>query len=257
MPGPEEPLKLYKYRSFDSDLARQSVENIILNNRLYWQSPSAFNDPFDCQPNFIFGETSVQRSAFARRAVRANQDGLTQRHMRRAKKRIIAQRPARYNQQMLSLAFAEWMKESAVACFSRIRDSELMWAHYAASHQGLCFEFTEIIPNFLAYDVQYCTERPVVNLTRWQYDQTFIEGLLTKSSAWSYEQEQRMIDYRKPPGYRLFPARALTGIILGARMPEDDRATIKALVAQRATNLPVLQAVANTAKFKLDIVDSD
>ena len=41
-------LRLYKYRSFTSDVDRQRVKDIFQNRRLYCSLPSELNDPYDC-----------------------------------------------------------------------------------------------------------------------------------------------------------------------------------------------------------------
>jgi hypothetical protein len=49
MPPGAPPPKLYKYRSMNTELEREWVRDILLNNRLFIPTRLNFNDPFDCR----------------------------------------------------------------------------------------------------------------------------------------------------------------------------------------------------------------
>lgn len=95
-----------------------------------------------------------------------------------------------------------------IICFveaDEINDTtdQLMWGHYGEGGTGVRIWFdTDLLPNGFpfVYKVKYQLERPTIDLskvsnymhdTRW-YD-FFRDVLLTKSVAWSYEHEQRML----------------------------------------------------------------
>jgi hypothetical protein len=62
-----------------------------------------------------------------------------------------------------------------------------------------------------------------------------------------------MFAWNGAPGYRNFPARLLKGIILGARIREDDEAFVRELLVNRR-DLRVFRAEIDAAEFKLNIV---
>jgi hypothetical protein len=132
-----------------------------------------------------------------------------------------------------------------------------MWAHYADSHRGVCFVFrqTYTAKTFFAFDVSYEKNRPRIDFSKLD-DQVFRQCLLTKGTDWEYEHERRMLDYRKPPGQRTFPPDSLVGIILGARISQEDRQFIDELVKRRRTPVEKYTASIDEAEFRL-VIEQD
>jgi len=63
--------------------------------------------------------------------------------------------------------------------------------------------------------------------------ETYRDMLLTKSNAWSYEAEERLIDWRRPLGiYKYNRNDILKTVILGVRMLPDHKKNIKKLSIQ-------------------------
>ncbi|WP_281846487.1 hypothetical protein [Olleya namhaensis] len=93
------PKSIYKYYS-PTEYSFESVQY----KYLYFAKPSDFNDPFDCNNNLIsfINENSKNKT----------------RHKSKEKK------------------FAKKMKNVGICCFSRTKDSVLMWSHYASKHKG-------------------------------------------------------------------------------------------------------------------------
>ena len=227
-------LTLYKYRSLSGVYGRPAAVDIVRNSRLYWQSPLAFNDPFDCNPVMAFGYSASAREAFVDRVISTHMNSAPRSARRRKKRELRAVGPSKHESDMKQ-SFREWMTESAVTCFSDVKDSILMWAHYADSHRGVCFIFREIIKPqpWIAMDVVYSSERHPVDMTELAVVQNFERSVLHKAIDWQYEREKRMIDYRKPPGPRSFPREALIGAIYGDRISDDDRAFMDDLLVSR------------------------
>ncbi|WP_158543465.1 DUF2971 domain-containing protein [Dyella solisilvae] len=98
------------------------------------------------------------------------------------------------------------LAETKILCLSAVRDSILMWSHYAESHQGLALEFGSPegvdSPYKVARRVNYCGEVPCL----FDEDELseFISGglrlthdlalktLYAKAAAWEYESEWRI-----------------------------------------------------------------
>ncbi len=83
-----------------------------------------------------------------------------------------------------------------------------------------------------------------------------MSALFHKSIHWAYECEHRMMQWRQPPGYREFPPKALSGIILGAKICDDDKVFTRNLLLQRP-GLEVYQAAIDEVEFKLNIVSTE
>lgn len=86
-------LRLYKYRGLSGQFGREAVEKAILHGQLYWQSPTAFNDPFDCLPVLYYGDNEKQRRQFRARAAAAVYGG--PRPERRRRQREMGAMPPR------------------------------------------------------------------------------------------------------------------------------------------------------------------
>lgn len=245
-------LNLFKYRSLAPPFGRDFLTNVIQNDRMWWQSPLAFNDPFDCHPVLIFGENAGQRVAFAKRASK-NLKSIPRQQRRSQARELLKKRPEEHEASMTA-AFREWMADTSVTCFSDVCDHPLMWAHYADSYRGVCLIFREQIgPDpWVAFEVTYSKERPTVNFAGPDRNEVITMGLLNKSDLWSYESEYRMIDYRSKPGFRPLPRNVLVGVIYGARMSESDKEFVGKLSAARE-RFEIYESSVDPRFFKLNL----
>lgn len=131
-----------------------------------------------------------------------------------------------------------------------------MWGHYADSHKGICLIFDEIAnehTQWFAFPVEYKNARPRVNLTMFKDTDVMMSALFHKSVHWEYEREHRMMKWRSPSGYLDFPPKAFVGVILGAKITENDEKFVRDLLIKRPT-LEVYRASIDELEFKLNIV---
>jgi Protein of unknown function (DUF2971) len=247
--------RIYKYRSLSGKYGQEAIERALTRNQLYWQSPAEFNDPFDCIPVLYYGDNDAQRRNFVRRA--AEKVYIREpRPARRQHRKDMNKVPATHMERSLRAAWDQWLLTSAVSCFSEVHDHPLMWGHYADSHKGVCLIFEEIANDqmqWFAFPVVYQKTRPRLNLTSFNNPDVAMQAMCLKSDHWSYEHEQRMIEWRVPPGYRDFPAQQLKGIILGAKIGADDEAFVRRLLVNRS-ELAVFRAEIDPAGFNLNMV---
>ena len=84
-------------------------------------------------------------------------------------------------------------------------------------------------------------------------DDIIAPAFLTKADFWSYEREWRLIRPDRPPGFYRYPAGSLAAIILGARTPPEQRATVEA-IARTLDPVPRLfQARFHASQFRMEI----
>ena len=131
----------------------------------------------------------------------------------------------------------EYLDSFRVTCFSRTPTNNLMWAHYANNHRGVCyaFDFTNQKPPFISSEinwggVNYSSYIPEVKIYQDQTTEGMLPSLLsdvilTKSQDWSYEEEIRFFHTDENNSIEYRPE-SLKAIILGRRVLDADRKDI-------------------------------
>ncbi len=143
-----------------------------------------------------------------------------------------------------------------VFCASMDPRSQLMWAHYAAEHRGICIQLAPcedelfLIANKVVYDKQFPTlVVPTPTGARQEY-------YLHKSLAWAYEKEWRVVLPLNTCSVTLRPL-AISAVILGARTEPDTLELVMALLRERERMgkppLKVYQAQLNDEGFDISI----
>ena len=236
-PGKRVPTKLYRYFSLGAGNKAwfERIQDILEKSRLYCPAPSQLNDPFDCIVKLapVNGEREID---FQGRTDR--EAGIQGRIDRQA----------------------------GVLSFSKRKDNVPLWSHYANHHRGLCLEFNikEWTKDKVQYHhhldkVQYSISRQFVTLSPEEQSttETLKKIVFTKHNNWRYENEWRMI--RSFPNrcapYLEFPKPALTGVIFGLRIADNDRCAVEQII--RDTDYPKLilyESREDHARFSVNIV---
>ena len=152
----------------------------------------------------------------------------------------------------------EGLKKWGICCLSEVRDSVLMWSHYADKHRGFCLEFSiadfyvelpgnKVIPSPVHYTEQY----PIAQIIE---EVAVRETMLTKAKPWEYEKEWRIITPERT-GLHPFPSRCLTGIIFGCRMLEKHKDMIREWCKNRRPAITYYEAQESEDSYSLHIVE--
>jgi hypothetical protein len=245
---------LYHYEKFRA----KYLATTLLRMVIHCSKPSNLNDPWDCKPEFdphALDDPEVLEREIAWREEHPAKQLVAEKLRNAPQFRVDFLADA-------SKSLQQMIAERGIYCLTPQADSTLMWSHYADNHRGICLEFN-VANNTLfrdAAEVEYRREYP-----RWvpcdinDAPGRVTELILTKSSAWAYEKEYRLVS--RPPSptflqlygdfFRLPPG-ALKSIIIGC---EADHQTIAALIKKHAPELPIKRAVRSPNIFKLDIAD--
>ena len=147
-----------------------------------------------------------------------------------------------------------------IYCMTTRPDNVLMWSHYAAAHSGFCLQFTTEDSFFRnvreapLLPVRYSTDRLYLNLIeRNDYYKEISHALTTKAKDWRYEDEWRAVDFTHGPGIHMYPAEALTGVILGCRITPANRQRIMQWCQRCMPRPTVYWAEEKDREFGLDI----
>jgi hypothetical protein len=249
-----EPLKetLYRYRAIN-----EWLKPILVHDELYFATPEACNDPFDCRfeaslddpvhglkvflaeqrvvapmmqliGQSYSGPLPEQLAPSARLA--AMTDAELSRYAEEIYKQLDLGNPER---QGVTKGIVEGARNRiGVCCFAGRGDDLLMHAHYAAQHSGCCLEFQirdahghrqSIFeePGLMFWDVLYQDQPPVVHLLELGTVESVQRVTLTKHSRWAYEEEVRVVRF-KGPGPVRYRREALIGLIFSYKTSEKD-----------------------------------
>ena len=155
-----------------------------------------------------------------------------------------------------------------ILSLTEIKDSLLMWAHYAEAHKGFVMEFDEMNEFFYRNSnpnaqighlikMNYAHARPKVVLP----GKPGLATLYCKSKEWEYEQEWRIIlclkDAKIIKGdIHLFelPPKAIKTVICGCRMSKDFKSRVSmALKKDYMSHVRLFQAEIDSDQYKLNI----
>lgn len=134
--------------------------------------------------------------------------------------------------------------------------NELLWAHYANSHKGFCIEYdmeklsSDTTSGFdvsSVINVSYENERPNVS----EHDNIFqIQKKVfgTKSSAWEYENEIRLVFDKF--GKKTISESGITSVYFGLRMSLEDRRDIINRLSGRGIDFYQIERIENSYQLK-------
>lgn len=206
----------------------------ITNKRLYFSSPSDFNDPFDCRPKFSLFSCKNDPEEIWRRyfffLAKYQYSGISDEESKKHADAAILNgkhkdkdwlcEADKHIKNDLSKAFL------LISCFSKSPRNAMMWAHYADNHKGAVLQFKKanMVDGealYKGFDVEYFDkpiplERYVKAMEETESgDEIAFSRLIfcTKSAEWQSEKEVRFFSRDK---YITYPEEMLTGIIFGS-----------------------------------------
>ena len=247
-------LHLYKYRSLSDEKQHAFVKDILLNNRLYWPSPTQFNDPFDCFPVPRLPAAREERERYARDLVQRVMPGASRVDRKMQLREILRDNLARIEASAPTIV-RERIAQVGVCSFGEDCHNVLMWSHYADAHRGVCLRFSPSrfdMPLWAAFPVEYSEERPELRLASRDMKEWSKSILLTKAKYWEYEREWRVIDVEQV-GHHPFRPGVLDEIILGAAIERDSRSMVLKWVRERASPTRIMQARFDEERFLLHV----
>ena len=262
--GDEPPLKLYRYRSLDKNDRFQQFVDTLAEDRVWFAKPPDFNDPFECQFVMSFDASSHQKMQRYARYLREHEIRKGTAASRAGKKffRDKGLKGTReWEEERLRLFTEKLLHGTGMLCLSAINYDILMWSHYADAHRGICLEFTMQGQepghmDFFArtFPVHYQDEVPSFNFYKPENELEIVRAtVLTKASHWKYEEEYRIVDMRQGPGMHALPKGIISGVILGLRMPEEQRQRVREVVKGCGTEILVYEARRREGAYGLQI----
>lgn len=258
------PQPLFKYRQWTEPYAeKQYQRRILTDNELYLASAEQFNDPFDATLPFKYREDQLTPDNIFLKLWQSGRElfpGLSEPEL--MQKCYEQQQSGRFESGAYWKENYEKFKEDNFKNFGILsltskKDNLLMWSHYANSHKGFCIGFDkyhlwDLIGGTLG-PVMYQTEFPTAGL--FDENETALTTLImTKSPEWEYEDEYRFSKVFAAKQIFQFPSEAVLEIVLGYKMPNEEKDAIVALAKEKFPNAKLFQSQMSLEKFKLDMI---
>ncbi|MCV2348705.1 DUF2971 domain-containing protein [Paucibacter sp. Y2R2-4] len=258
------PRHVFKYLSLD-ERSIEFTRQALVSQKLYYQSPLKFNDPFDCSP--VHDASGVTPARLQRRLVESlSRRGLPADQVKKLTQEDLVKYLQKLQEPSTRRAQNQLLREAVgtigVLCLSSRGKHSLMWAHYASKHQGisLCFDGRHEYFEKL-HRVHYSPLRPKICGLQDPADdeaqqERMQQALCVKHDVWRYEDEWR--DFRFPTDagseavrVQTYPLPALKGVLLGADIGNNQRKQVAEWLAEAAPNIHVWQLHLDNLSFAL------
>lgn len=255
-------MKLYRYiPALDRKRKKEYLYSGMLENlqqaHLKFTNPASLNDPLESIVPYVFKENGITVAPNIEEIKGMLSDHLGKGIWRKKRgKRILE-----------TMSFGIPLEHALMLSFSKSEDNQLMWAHYADYHKGICMEF-ELPDDFCAHvewsdavsfagerfgltchcgDVNYESQRKPIVFSNGiaENDYPIYNALLSKPDCWKYEREYRILlcypiesECKFAAGadtneyYLTYPKEWLTGITFGMRLSKKWREAIARCVSE-------------------------
>lgn len=280
-------MRLYKYLS-------PKLTTILENQMVRFSQPSVLNDPFELKPHIssvmskedmvilleellpnIISEEYNKLSSFEKSLLPYKPFEKSMTTMITSSEALMLKTLTDATPLISEKIFEGMDRSLGIFCLSEKRDNELMWSHYADSHQGFVVEFdsdsaffnqkkTDVDEFRYMRKVEYSDHRPSITLNKIEDFTPF----LTKGSQWSYEAEWRImfaladatqvIEQPQSNIYLFqFPADALRSITFGHRMNDSKRNEIIEIIKStpQFKHVSFHEAVIGSRDYRIHISD--
>lgn len=132
-------------------------------------------------------------------------------------------------------SFSHVIDKVRITCFSKTKDSILLWSHYADSHKGICIGYRinekYIINNNLHFGEIIYQEQNLIKKSINEFKGLLNDTFFIKNKVWKYENECRLIGYDLESSS--LPAPEIESITFGIDFPESDRKVIRQIFKDR------------------------
>ncbi len=266
-----EDAEKYLYKYFPFDIKR--IKPIILKNKLYFSSPSKFNDPFDCKTLLSLKNSSYDdwfdflKPLYKSKCTNHSDDEMIQYFNGLFKSGTLESKEVEKVLEEFINEDKEKIENLGILCLSEVRLDILMWSHYTDGHKGLCLEFgqegidkfrTEKNMDFekIIYRGKYPTlidyNKARNNKAQGKKNEFAKLCICSKSKHWKYEQEWRLIS-KSCNKYIEYPEEMLTGIIFGYYMSDNDKMQIKEMIKKKEHKPKLYQAKIDDDRYDINI----
>lgn len=134
----EKPALIHKYEG-SNEFSLLNLKNGII----YFNPPSNFNDPYDCNSRFqlYLNDSDLQKYKKGEFPYHEDRSIEVQIDFNNTSNKDIKKMLFQSAKKVLDTSMRENRQKTGIACFSEVNDNILMWSHYANSCRGFCLEY--------------------------------------------------------------------------------------------------------------------
>lgn len=242
----EVPQFVYKYKSLQTAKNIEHSYDLIVENKIKYNSPEKFNDPFEFHVEVQLPESAEEREEKVMQI--ASERGLGPEEVRR---RMGSDG---FTENVAQLLYEGGGLRARLLSVSATYRDPAMWAYYADDHKGVCIEMTNDVVYQNPHKMKYPDHPPVLIYDTSMNDK-MLEVLFCKSKSWNHEREWRYIvpveDLADTDGIDTLPEDMIVGVILGLRIEKRKRKLIEHWLSIRKGHSKLWAA--HKAKYKYEI----
>ncbi|GMM85145.1 DUF2971 domain-containing protein [Pseudoalteromonas sp. MTN2-4] len=260
---------VYKFRQ---------VNDFSLNNladgQLYFAHYESFNDPFECKYKLI-RSTDEELKSYAINVALKNNDNDIDRATTQVN--IITEKfdgALRYIEDHAGKAFNNSLDnhKNNIGILSLTHEQDafkglFFWSMYADGGRGFCLEFdyfelkdsinnlnnTKTAGDFVRYK-ENVIDIQMAKISHEYVNAKLVEIFTTKHTTFSHEKEFRMVSINGIGNFR-YSKKALKKIIIGERMPKDERVKLIKLRDEHYPDTEILLAKIHTSDYKIELAN--
>lgn len=258
------PQPLYKYRLWtEPNSETQYQRRILTENEIFLASAEQFNDPFDATIPYKYREDHLTPENIFLKLWQLGKEMFPELSDEQLMHKCYQQQHSGHfeNGTYWKENYEDYKqnnyKNFGIFSLTSKKDNLLMWSHYANSHRGFCvgfdkFHLWNLIGGMLG-PVMYQSEFPTVGLFD-ENSMALTNLIMTKSPEWEYEDEYRFTKAYAAKQIFNFQNEAVLEIVLGYKMPEEEKNAIVILAKEKFPNAKLFQSQMSLEKFKLDMI---
>lgn len=230
------------------------LKPILLQNQLYFPSPSELNDPAEGKPKpSRASESSLVRLLYDQYV--ADKPNLSQVERDNIKRYVTEQVRGLGGEQTLKL-MSKYLNPlldcHKIYSMCKRWDNMNMWVKYANECTGYCLEFKNSELFSKAYEVYYSDEEITLDFTN--LDEVNGYFFFYKKSEWSNEEEVRIVTPAHEQNPISFDPTLLSRVILGYKISTKDKSQIIEWAKKRSIPLTVAQSRYNEFNHSLELI---
>lgn len=251
------PDTLYKYR----DWGNEYHQKLLTEGELYFATANQFNDPFDFSLPYKWKQEDLTDDNIFLKllsSLKAERSDLTDEEMHQMC--FDQQNEGLFHDKAFIKEINEKFRDMehkmlGIVSLTNNPNNFLMWSHYSNSHKGFVVGFDKK-KLFDATEagfgvVDYKVDIPTYDIFDDLMDKA-ITQILTKAQFWNYEDEYRLFSTQYVSS-AVDVSSAITDVILGCNMTQEQIMKIIQLVEDRYPNVQIYQAFKNEDEYKVDI----